>query len=79
MKGEMMKKTRLTIAIDEDARKLIDHYAGKRGIGHFFGELVKKYDLEEHYGADMIRRRLDRIETHLVHLLDGRKEVEIQP
>ena len=74
-----MKKTRLTIAIDEDARKLIDHYAGKRGIGHFFGELVKKYDLEEHYGAEMLRRRLDRIETHLLHLLDGSKEVEIQP
>ena len=74
-----MQKTRLTIAIDEDARRLIDHYAGKRGIGNFFGELVKKYDLEEHYGADMIRRRLDRIETHLVHLLNGRKEVESQP
>jgi hypothetical protein len=72
MKGEMMKKTRLTIAIDEDARKLIDHYAGKRGVGHFFGELVKKYDVEEQYGADMIRRRLDRIETHLLHLLEGR-------
>jgi hypothetical protein len=25
------------------------YYAGKRGIGHFFGELVKKYDVEEHY------------------------------
>jgi len=74
-----MSKTRLTIAIDEDARKLIDHYAGKRGIGHFFGELVKKYDMEEHYGAEMLRRRLDRIETHLLCILDGRKEVEIQP
>ena len=30
-KGEMMQKTCLTIAIDEDARKLIDHYAGKLG------------------------------------------------
>ena len=69
-----MSKTRLTIAIDEDARKLIDHYAGKRGIGHFFGELVKKYAVEEHYGAEMLRRRLDRIETHLLHLLDGGKE-----
>ena len=73
-----MKKTRLTIAIDEDARKLIDQYAGKRGIGHFFGELVKKYDVEGHYGAEMIRRRLDRIETHLLHLLDARKEVGIE-
>ena len=67
-----MKKTRMTLAIDEDARKLIDHYAGKREIGRFFGALVKKYDMEEHYGADMIRRRLDRIETHLVHLLERR-------
>jgi len=75
MKGEMMKKTRLTIAIDEDARKLIDHYAGKRGIGHFFGELVKKYDVEKQYEADMIRRRLDRIETPLLPLLEERKEV----
>jgi hypothetical protein len=74
-----MKKTRMTLAIDEDARKLIDHYAGKRGIGHFFGELVKKYDVEEHYGTEMIRRRLDRIETHLLHLLDGSKEVNSQP
>jgi hypothetical protein len=72
-----MQKTRLTIAIDEDARKLIDHYAGKRGIGHFFGELVKKYDLEEHYGAEMLRRRLDRIETPLLHVLEERKEVDI--
>jgi len=72
-----MQKTHLTIAIDEDARKLIDHYAGKRGIGHFFGELIKKYDLEEHYGAEMLRRRLDRIETHLVRILDGRKEVMV--
>jgi hypothetical protein len=71
-KGVRMSKARLTISIDEDARKLIDHYAGKRGIGHFFGELVKKYAVEEHYGAEMIRRRLDRIETHLLHLLDGR-------
>jgi len=70
-----MKKTRLTIAIDEDARKLIDHYAGKRGIGRFFGALVKQDDVEEHYGAEMLRRRFDRIETPLVHLLDGRKEV----
>ena len=74
-----MKKTRMTLAIDEDIRKLIDHYAGKRGIGHFLGALVKQYAVEEHYGADMIRRRLDRIETHLVHLLDGRKEVRSQP
>ena len=72
-----MHKTRITLAIDDDARVLIDHYAGKRGIGHFFGELVKKYDVEEHYGAEMIRRRLDRIETHLLHLLEERKEVEI--
>lgn len=72
-----MKKTRITLAIDDDARKLIDHYAGKRGIGHFFGELVKKYDVEEHYGAEMIRQRLDRIETHLLHILDARKEVGI--
>jgi hypothetical protein len=71
----MMKKTRITLAIDEDARNLIDHYAGKRGIGHFFGELVKKYDVEEHYGAEMLRRRLDRIETPLLHLLEERKEV----
>jgi len=71
----MMKKTRLTIAIDEDARQLIDHYAGKRGIGHFFGALVKKYDVEEQYGADMIRRRFERIETPLLPLLEERKEV----
>ena len=44
----MMKKTSITLAIDEDARNLIDHYAGKRGLGHFFGELVNKYDVEEH-------------------------------
>ena len=43
-----MKKARVTIAIDEDSRKLIDHYAGKCGVGHFFGELVNKYDIEEH-------------------------------
>jgi len=73
-----MKKTRITLAIDDDTRQLIDQYAGKRGIGHFFSELVKKYDVEEHYGADMIRRRLDRIETHLLHLLDARKEVGIE-
>ena len=72
-----MQKTRLTIAIDEDARKLIDHYAGKRGIGHFFGGFVKKYDLEEHYGAEMLRRRLDRIERPLLHVLEERKEVDI--
>ena len=71
-----MRKTRLTIAIDEDARKLINHYAGKRGIGHFFGELVKQYDREAYYGAEMIRRRLERIETHLLHLLDKSKEGE---
>ena len=70
-----MQKTRLTIAIDEDARQLIDHYAGKRGIGHFFGALVKKYDVEEQYGADMIRRRFERIETPLLPLLEERKEV----
>jgi hypothetical protein len=72
-----MRKTRIALAIDEDTRQLIDQYAGKRGIGHFFGELVKKYDMEEHYGGEMIRRRLDRIETHLLHLLEERKEVYI--
>jgi hypothetical protein len=50
----MIEKIHLTIEIDEDPQQLIDHYVGKCGIGHFFSELVKKYDVEEHYGAAMI-------------------------
>ena len=65
-----MAKTRITLAIDEDARQLIDQYAGKRAIGRFFSELVKKHDFEENFGPEMIRRQLARVEDRLIHLCE---------
>ena len=70
-----MDKARMTIAVDPDVRKLIGKYAGKRSIGHFLGELVKRYSNEDTFGPEMIRRRLDRIERHIINLLELREEI----
>ncbi len=65
-----MTKTRITLAIDEDARQLIDRYAGKRAIGRFFADLVKRHHFEECFGTEMIRKKLDRLEDRLINFLD---------
>jgi len=67
-----MTKTRITLAIDKDARQLIDQYAGKRAIGRFFADLVRKHHFEEIYGEEIIKRRLDRIEDRLIHLVENK-------
>lgn len=68
-----MEKSRITLAVDYEARRLIAKYGGKRNIGKLFADLVKKHDFDETYGAEMVRRRLDRIEDRLIELLDQKE------
>jgi hypothetical protein len=42
-----MSKTRITLAVEEDARKLIERYGGKRAIGKLFVDLIRKHHSEE--------------------------------
>jgi hypothetical protein len=71
-----MSKTRITLAVEEDARKLIERYDGKRAIGKLFVDLIRKHHSEVTFGPIMVNTRLDRIEQRLIKLLD-RKEEEI--
>ena len=64
-----MTKTRITLSVDEDTRKLIDRYGGKRAIGKFFTDLVKHHHFEETFGTKMLREVLERIENHILELL----------
>ena len=68
-----MTKARITLAVDEDARKLIERYGGKRAIGKLFADLIRKHHSEETFGPTMVSTRLDRIEQRLTELLDGRE------
>ena len=69
-----MAKARITLAVDDEARRLIAKYGGKRGIGKLFTDLVKQHDFEETFGTKMVRRRLDRIEDRIIELLDQKEE-----
>jgi hypothetical protein len=71
-----MSKTRITLAVEEDARKLIDRYGGKRAIGKLFADLIRKHHTEEHFGPSMVSTRLDRIEQRLIEVL-VRKEKKL--
>ena len=68
-----MAKARITLAVDDEARRLIAKYGGKRNIGKLFTDLVKQHDFEETFGTEMVRRQLGRIEDHLIQLLDGKE------
>jgi hypothetical protein len=67
-------KVQLTVSVDRETRKLFEKYGGQRGIGRLMKELIRKHDMEEHYSAEMVRTRLDRIESHLLHVLEEREE-----
>jgi hypothetical protein len=67
-------KVPLTISVDQETRKLFAKHGGQRSIGRLLSTLIRQYDIEERYGTETVRTRLDRIEEHLLHLLEERKE-----
>jgi hypothetical protein len=77
MTNAALQKIPLTVSVDQETRQLLAKYGGQRSIGILIARMVKNYDAEEAFGLQAIRHRLDRIENHILHLVErreGRKE-----
>jgi hypothetical protein len=67
-------KVQMTVSVDQETRTLFAKHGGQRSIGRLLSTLIRQYDVEERYGTETVRTRLDRIEDHLRYLREEREE-----
>jgi hypothetical protein len=61
---------KMGISVDTTTHKLLKKHGGERHIGALIGKMVRDFDRAEAFGLQAIQQRLDRIDNHLLVLMD---------